>query len=133
MGCLPADRDLREGRGGGLFAREWFDRHRAPNVGGTTAARIVSVDPAETGKADEAGIIAMSVTADSRAWVTDDRSGRMQSDEWARTAVLLALTTQATEVLFEATNLGGDDIDGLGGSDSISGLGADVAPVILPG
>ncbi len=92
--------------GGGLFAREWFDRHRAPNVGGTTAARIVSVDPAETGKADEAGIIGLTVTADGRAWVTDDRSGRMQSDEWARTAVLLALETQATEVLFEAFTTG---------------------------
>lgn len=92
--------------GGGLFAREWFDRHRAPNVGGTTAARIVSVDPAETGKADEAGIIGLTVTADGRAWVADDRSGRMQSDEWARTAVLLALETQATEVLFEAFTTG---------------------------
>lgn len=91
---------------GGLFSQDWFDRHRAPHGPESAAARIVSVDPAETGDRDEAGIVALTVTADGRAWVTDDRSGRMQSDEWARRAVLLALETRAGEIVFEAFTTG---------------------------
>lgn len=91
---------------GGLFSQDWFDRHRAPHGPDTAAARIVSVDPAETGDRDEAGIIAMTITADGRAWVTDDHSGRMQSEQWARAAVLLALATRAGELTFEAFTTG---------------------------
>ncbi|WP_297451718.1 terminase family protein [uncultured Corynebacterium sp.] len=93
--------------GGGLFSAEWFARHRAPSLPNSgVAATIVSIDPAETGRRDEAGIIGLSVTSDSVAWVTDDRSGRMQSDEWARAAVLLALELRAGEILFEAFTTG---------------------------
>lgn len=91
---------------GGLFEREWFDRHRATTAPAASAARLVSIDPAETGKGDEAGIIGLTVTADGRAWVTDDRSGRMQSDQWARRGVLLALENRCGEVLFEAFTTG---------------------------
>lgn len=93
--------------GGGLFSAEWFARHRAPSLPNSgVSATIVSIDPAETGRRDEAGIIGLSVTSDSVAWVTDDRSGRMQSDEWARAAVLLALELRAGEILFEAFTTG---------------------------
>lgn len=92
--------------GGGLFSSADFNRHRVPEIPTPVAARLVSVDPAETGKRDEAGVLGVSVTADSRVWITDDVSGRMQSDEWARAAVLLALRTQATEVVVEAYTTG---------------------------
>lgn len=88
--------------GGGLFHKDDFDRHRVPEVVGTPAARLVSIDPAETGRRDEAGILALTVTADTRVWLTHDASGRMQSDQWARTGALLALRTQATEIVYEA-------------------------------
>lgn len=87
---------------GGLFSQEWFDRHRTPTVPDNAAARLVAIDPAETGNRDEAGIIAMTVTADGRAWVTDDQSGKYTSDQWARKAVLLALQTRAGELSYEA-------------------------------
>ncbi|MDZ4233750.1 MAG: terminase family protein [Dietzia sp.] len=90
---------------GGLFSQDWFDRHRLPELP-TTSVRLVSIDPAETGRSDEAGLLAMSATSDGRVCVTDDWSGRMQSDQWARQAVILALTTGATEVLFEAFTTG---------------------------
>jgi len=90
---------------GGLFSQEWFDRHRLPNLP-DTAVRIVSIDPAETGRRDEAGLLALAATTDGRVCVTDDWSGRMQSDVWARKAVLLALTTKATEIVFEAFTTG---------------------------
>lgn len=91
---------------GGLFSQEWFDRHRAPALPEGMATRIVSVDPAETGAGDEAGIIALAITADGRAWVTDDRSGKLQSDQWARRAIILALEIKATELVFEAFTTG---------------------------
>ena len=91
---------------GGLFSQEWFDRHRAPALPDTVAARLVAVDPAETGEHDEAGIIGLAVTADGRAWVTDDHSGRYTSEQWARQATLLALRTGATELSFEAYTTG---------------------------
>ena len=87
--------------GGGLFSRDWFNRHRVPEVG-PTSIRIVSIDPAETGTRDEAGIIAAAATTDGRVRWTDDWSGRMRSDEWSVQAVVLALTTGATEITFEA-------------------------------
>lgn len=87
--------------GGGLFSKDWFDRHRVPEVG-PTSIRIVSIDPAETGTRDEAGIIAAAATTDGRVRWTDDWSGRMRSDEWSLQAVVLALTTGATEITFEA-------------------------------
>lgn len=90
---------------GGLFSQDWFDRHRIPSLP-ETAVRLVSIDPAETGRRDEAGLVAMAGTTDGRVCVTDDWSARMQSDVWARQAVLLALTTGATEILFEAFTTG---------------------------
>lgn len=87
--------------GGGLFLREWFERHRlaqAPRL----QQRLVSVDPAETGNRDEAGVVALGCTPDGRVVLTHDWSGRMTSEQWARKAVLLALVTQAQELVFEA-------------------------------
>lgn len=92
---------------GGLFEQEWFDKYRAPEQPvEDVATKIVSIDPAETGKGDEAGIIALTATHDGRVWVTDDHSGNMQSDRWARTALLLALKNKANEILFEAFTTG---------------------------
>jgi hypothetical protein len=91
---------------GGLFEQGWFDRYRAEEPPHDQLQRIVSVDPAETGKGDEAGIIGLTVTQDGRVWVTHDHSGNMQSDQWARAAVLLALRTGAGELLFEAFTTG---------------------------
>lgn len=92
---------------GGLFSQDWFDRYRLPALPEHgIAARVVSVDPAETGKRDEAGVVALAVSNDSRVMVTDDRSGRMQSDQWSRAAVKLALEVGAHELVFEAFTTG---------------------------
>jgi len=87
---------------GGLFDVHDFDRYRLDAIPDAAPYRLVSIDPAEKGDRDEAGIIALSGTADGRVYVTADRSGLMQSDEWARAAVILALRTDAQEVMFEA-------------------------------
>lgn len=91
---------------GGLFQHSWISRYRVEKEPEDVAVRIVSVDPAETGKGDEAGIIALTADSDSVAYVTEDWSGLMQSHEWARAAVLLTLKTHASELLFEAFTTG---------------------------
>lgn len=87
--------------GGGLFSRESFDRYRVEEKP-TGTLRVVGVDPADTGKGDEAGIIAGCATGDGTYYWTGDWSGRMTANEWAHRAVMVALETQAQEIAFEA-------------------------------
>lgn len=87
--------------GGALFSQESFARyrvHQAP-IGVT---RVVAVDPADTGKGDEAGIVSACAAGDGTYYWTGDWSERMTSSEWAWRAVVVALETQAHEVAFEA-------------------------------
>lgn len=86
---------------GGLFSPSWFERYRV-NATGHVQYKLVSVDPAEKGDRDEAGIIACQSNSDGLVMWTHDWSGHMQSDEWARQAVLLALSIGAQEITFEA-------------------------------
>jgi phage terminase large subunit-like protein len=58
------------------------------------------------GGADEAGILGGYRGTDGRVYVTDDRSGVMTEVQWARTAWLLALDTQADDLVWEQ-NLAG--------------------------
>lgn len=87
--------------GGALFSQAWFDTHRlaaAPPL----YRRVVAIDPAETGKGDEAGIVAAGLAGDGTVVLTDDESGQLSSAQWPRRACLLALATGASEVVFEA-------------------------------
>ena len=87
--------------GGGLFSRESLERFAvAQRPAGTL--RIVAVDPADTGKGDEAGVVSATATGDGTYYWTGDWSGRMTSAQWAWRAVVAALETQAHEVAFEA-------------------------------
>ena len=86
---------------GGLFLRSWFEtRLEAPPE--RTVATVIGIDPADSGKGDETGIVAASLLGDGTVVLTEDWSGQMTSDEWARQAVLLALSTGAREIAMEA-------------------------------
>lgn len=87
--------------GGGLFSRDAFDRYRVERRPAGTL-RIVAVDPADTGKGDEAGVVAGCAAGDGTYYWTGDWSGNMTSAEWAWRAVVAALETEAHEVAFEA-------------------------------
>lgn len=87
--------------GGGLFSSDDFNRYRLA-AAGATRMRLVSIDPAETGRRDEAGLVGAALTTDGRILWTHDWSARMTSDVWARKAVLLALTIGAAEISYEA-------------------------------
>lgn len=86
---------------GALFSPEWFQRYRLSSAP-PLYRWVVGVDPAETGKSDEVGLIGGGVTADGTVVLTDDWSGQYSAAEWPRRACLLALTTRASEVVFEA-------------------------------
>lgn len=87
--------------GGGLFGDLWFETYRLM-MPPPLYRRIVCVDPAETGKSDEAGIVAAGLAENGNVILTDDWSGLYTSDEWSCKAVMLALVTNATELVFEA-------------------------------
>ncbi|MGW5147552.1 terminase large subunit domain-containing protein [Rhodococcus koreensis] len=86
---------------GGLFGAEWFNLFRL-GAAPTLYRRMVAIDPAETGKGDEAGILAAGIAENGNVILTDDWSGHYTSDQWARKGVLLALATNASELVFEA-------------------------------
>jgi len=86
---------------GGLFMRSWFDT-RLSEPPERTVASVVGVDPADSGEGDETGIVAASLVGDGSVVLTEDWSGHFTADEWARQAVILALTVGAREIAMEA-------------------------------
>lgn len=66
----------------------------------------VAIDPSGGGR-DEAGIIGGQLDASGIVTWTHDRSGRMPSEQWARTGCLLAHEIEANEIIVER-NFGGD-------------------------
>lgn len=85
---------------GGLFSVSDLETNRVDEV--ELAGRIVTVDPAETGTGDEAGVLVMGWDAYGRMYVEDDWSAKMTSAQWARTAVRQALVSGAADIVFEA-------------------------------
>lgn len=86
---------------GGLFARDWFEPRRGSAPERPVAA-VVGIDPADSGEGDETGIIGAMLDQDGTVVLTEDWSGQMTADVWARQAVLLALTLGAREIAMEA-------------------------------
>ena len=86
---------------GGLFMRAWFDDRRIDASPIVPVMSIVAVDPADSGEGDETGIIAACLAPDGKIILTEDWSAQMTSDQWAKQAVLLALTIGARELKFE--------------------------------
>lgn len=86
--------------GGGLFQLSWFLVHG--EVPDRPVATIVAVDPAETGKRDETGIVGGYLCADGTVLLAKDRSGKYTSDRWSREAVELTLEIGAREIAMEA-------------------------------
>lgn len=91
---------------GGLFSQAWFDEHRIDSVPERTKVRIVAVDPSESGEGDEAGIVAAALCEDGKIVFTADRSFQATSEQWAATAVDLALDTEASDIFIETYTAG---------------------------
>lgn len=87
---------------GGLFDEAWLSAYRVrPDQCPDLSIVAVAVDPAVTGTADEAGIVAGG-TARGHVYVTHDRSGLLSEAGWSRAALLLGLDVQADRIVYEA-------------------------------
>lgn len=85
---------------GGLFARDEFERSRVDGV--ETVGKIVTIDPAESGQGDEAGLLLMGWDEQGTMYVEEDKSNRMTSEQWAMEGVRLALASGASDIVYEA-------------------------------
>lgn len=83
---------------GGLIKRDWLDIWRLPAAPQRPLKTVVGVDPSDSGSRDACGIVAASVTVDGTVAVIADLSAPMTSDQWARTAVDLAIDVGASEI-----------------------------------
>lgn len=72
----------------------------------TKQKAAIAVDPSGGGR-DTAGIVAGYLGSDKRLYITHDLTGVMPSDQWARKACELAVTTDADHIVVEH-NFGGD-------------------------
>lgn len=87
---------------GGLIKQAWFDEWRLPRGKQLAASlTVVSVDPSDSGKGDECGLVASSLCSDGVVAMIEDRSAPMTSDQWARAAVQLAVDVGASEIAVE--------------------------------
>ena len=91
---------------GGLIKKQWLNDHRLALPPRNPVLTVVGVDPAESGKGDEAGIVAASLTTDNRVAMIADRSSQMTSDEWVKASVALAIEVGASRIVVEAFSAG---------------------------
>lgn len=85
---------------GTLVKRAWFDDHRLSCAPANPAMTVVAIDPADSGKGDKCGLVAVSRTRNVSALIAD-KSAQMTSDEWAWAAVLLAAEVGASQIAVE--------------------------------
>jgi phage terminase large subunit-like protein len=84
-----------------LVKREWLDNWRLPTAPLRPIKSVVGVDPSDSGSGDSCGIVAASLSREGAVAVIADQSAPMTSDQWARTAVDLAVDVGASEIAVE--------------------------------
>lgn len=87
---------------GGIFLRKWFEDHRVTEPPELREI-VIGVDPAETGLADEAGILVVGRGIDNHLYILDDLSGMLTQAAWARNACLAWIRHKAHRVVQERT------------------------------
>jgi hypothetical protein len=91
---------------GGLIKKQWLNDHRLVLPPKNPILTVVGVDPAESGKGDEAGIVAASLDANEKITMIADKSAQMTSDKWVKASVTLALEVGASKIVVEAFSAG---------------------------
>lgn len=87
---------------GGLVKKAWLDTHRLTLPPKYPHLIGVGVDPADSGHGDDAGVVAAQIGTDGRTTMIADRSAPMTSDQWAKTAVKLAVEVGASMIVVES-------------------------------
>ncbi|MGV9745795.1 terminase large subunit domain-containing protein [Rhodococcus zopfii] len=86
---------------GSIVQAEWIERHRLPAAPPRSTRIVIGVDPADSGKGDQTGIVAVSLAPNGTAAIIADASGHMTSDEWSRRAADLAADLGASLIAVE--------------------------------
>lgn len=87
---------------GGLIKKQWLNDHRLTLPPANPEWTVVGVDPCDSGRGDDAGVVAASIGTDGRVAMIADRSAPMTSDKWAKTAVELAIEVGASKIVVES-------------------------------
>lgn len=87
---------------GGLIKKKWLEDHRLTVPPENPVLTVVGVDPCDSGRGDDAGIVAASIGGDGRVAMLADKSAPMTSDEWAKAAVKLAVEVGASKIVVES-------------------------------
>lgn len=87
---------------GGLVKASWLEDWRLSVAPANPVLTVVGVDPSDSGQGDSCGLVAASLTSGGVVALVADKSAPMTSDEWARSAVRLAVEVGASEIVVEA-------------------------------
>jgi hypothetical protein len=87
---------------GGVWKWEWINDNRVPPQSVPALVKVaVAVDPAESGKHDEAGIVVGGRAASGHRYVLADLSGLLTPAQWSRRALLACLDYRADALVYE--------------------------------
>lgn len=87
---------------GGLVKREWLEDWRLPVAPAGPLRTVIGVDPSDSGSGDACGLIAASSYTDGTVALLADVSEPLTSEQWARRAVELAISTRASQIAIES-------------------------------
>lgn len=87
---------------GGLVKKQWLNDHRLTLQPKHPEVIGVGVDPADSGKGDDAGVVAAQISASGITTMIADRSAPMTSDQWSKAAVKLAVDVGASMIVVES-------------------------------
>lgn len=87
---------------GGLIKKQWLNDHRLTVPPANPELTVIGVDPCDSGRGDDCGIVAASIGTDGRVAMIADKSAPMTSDKWAKAAVQLAIEVGASKIVVES-------------------------------
>lgn len=90
---------------GGIFKQEWIAAHRVRIAPPKFVTKVLTIDPADTGEGDAAGILIGGRTPDGDLYVLADLSGQLSQRQWARTS-LLGVLQHGVDTILQENNLG---------------------------
>lgn len=87
---------------GALVKQKWLDDWRLTVAPPSPVLTVIGVDPSDSGSGDSCGLVAWSLTAEGVSVLIADKSSPMTSDQWASSAVALAVEVGASEIAVES-------------------------------
>jgi phage terminase large subunit-like protein len=122
--------DVYTGAAGALWQQSVIDKHRVELHPENPAQSLVSIDPAQSARADadETGMVAGSRGRDGHVYVREDVSARMTPDEWGNKALDMWARYECDGIIVERNKLGDNAAFTLVAAARTRGLRVNVIP-----